>query len=186
MAEYTPTRRNKYRISRAYGRASSEEDRKGFEDYGSTRGDCLDEKTASIVAANYDRADLNYWITIRQEITYDRYLGQTVQTGQKKILFARPPENTVGSAIQALQDAKEKFKNGGGSSTKNEITDEEPICIRIHLSGRKSGKARKGPPDYQERMAWLLQHYGSKSAVEKATGIPRRTQTRILQGRLER
>ena len=185
---YDPVRRNKYRISRAYNRESSEEDRQGFEEYGSTRGECMDEKTASLVVANYARAGLSYRITIRQEITYDRYLGQTVLKDQTKVLFVRPPENTVEAAVGALDDAREAFKKGGQSSTRNEITEEEPICIRVHLSGRTSGKKRNksAKPDYQERMAWLLQKYGSKSAVEKATGIPRRTQTRILQGRRER
>ena len=140
------------------------------------------------MAANYDRAGLNYRITIRQEVVYDRYLGSTVQPNQRKILFARPPENSVASAMRSLEEKKEQFKNGGQSSTRNEITEEEEVCIRIHLSGRQAGRkrAKSAPPDYQERMAWLIQHYGSKSAVEKATGIPRRTQTRVLQGRLER
>ena len=185
---YDPPRRNKYRITRAYNRAASEEDKKGFQEYGSTRGDCLNEQEASVVAANYDRADLDYRITIRQKVRYDRYLGSTVQPDQEKILYARPPENTVPSAMAALAEKKEQFKNGGGSSTRNEITEEDPICIRIHLRGRKAGKNKKRSeaPDYQERMAWLIQHYGSKNAVERETGIPRRTQTRILQGRLER
>jgi len=177
---YTPNRRTKYRITRAYNKASSAEARKGKEEYGWTDGRCLTEAQARAVASNYDRAGLAYKITIRQQITYDRFLGATVVPGQQTTLYARPENNTVDSALLALAERKERFISGGNSSTGNEITEEGPVCIKIYLIGRR----KDGPIDYQERMAWLIQHYGSKSAVEQATGIPRRTQTRVLQDNL--
>jgi hypothetical protein len=180
---YDPTFKNKYRVSRAYNKASTEAQRKGKEEYGWTDGKCLDPSQAEAVAANYRRAGLAFKMTIKQKIQYTRFLGQTSIPGQETTLYARPAENTVPSALQALQERKERFISGGNSSTGNEITEEGDICIKIYLTGRSKDQDKV---DYQERMAWLIQHYGSKSAVEKATGIPRRTQTRILQGRLER
>ena len=177
---YTPNRRTKYRITRAYNKASSAEARKGKEEYGWTDGRCLSEAQARAVAENYNRAGLAYKMTIRQKITYDRFLGATVQPNQETTLYARPENNTVDSALLALAERKERFISGGQSSTGNEITEEGPICIKIYLIGR-SRKEDKAGIDYQERMAWLIQHYGSKNAVEQATGIPRRTQTRVLQ-----
>jgi hypothetical protein len=176
---YTPNRRTKYRITRAYNKATSEQAREGKEKYGWTDGRCLDEARARAVADHYRKAGLAYKMTIRQKLTYDRFLGATVIPNQETTLYARPENNTVDSALLALAERKERFISGGTSSTGNEITEEGPICIKIYLVGRSKGD--KGPIDYQERMAWLIQNYGSKNAVEEATGIPRRTQTRVLQ-----
>ena len=184
MAAYSPQRKNKYRVSRAYNKASTEAARAGKDKYGWTDGRCLTEAQARAIADNYTKAKLAFNITIRQEIIYDRYLGETVFKNQEITLYARPDEATVDSAMIALAERTERFESGGNSSTKNEILEKKPVCIKIYLTGR-SRKTDRAPIDYQERMAWLIQHYGSKNAVETATGIPRRTQTRILQGALK-
>jgi hypothetical protein len=184
---YTPSRRNKYRVSRAYNRLATEEQKQGKDNYGSTDGRCLDPKTARNIQANYDRAGLAYRITISQKVRYDRSLGGSIIRDQETTLYARPEVQTVDGALAALTQRKERFAEGGNSSTGNDITDEEEPCIKIYLIGRSKGDdTRTKEIDYQERMAWLINHYGSKKAVERELGIPRRTQTRILQGRLER
>lgn len=180
---YDPSTTTKKRISRAYNREASAEAKAGKDKYGWTDGRCLDETQARLIAENYRRAGLAFKITIHQEITYNRSLGATTLSDQETTLYARPELNTVDSALAALRERKERFISGGNSSTGNEITKEQPPCIKIYLINR-SKKEDKAGIDYQERMAWLINKYGSKTAVEKATGIPRRTQTRVLQGDL--